>query len=126
MYSDAENAPNQWRTWYIIFSLLLGFVFIGIFIFHESRAQFPLMPLAIWKVPQFAKVMIVIALGFSCFTGFLGLAWSLWFQQIDRASPITVRPSLTYLSDQDHIILFPPIRDWSTCKCSCRDDNASS
>jgi hypothetical protein len=32
----------------------------------------------------------VIALGFSCFTGFLGYAWALWFLQIDQASPITV------------------------------------
>jgi hypothetical protein len=46
------------------------------------------MPLSIWKVPQFARVMIVIALGFSTFTAFLGFTWSLWFQQIDRASPI--------------------------------------
>ena len=48
------------------------------------------MPLAIWKVPQFARVMGVIALGFACFTGFLGFTWSLWFQQIDRATPIQV------------------------------------
>jgi hypothetical protein len=90
--SDAENAPNGWRTWYIIFSLLLGFAFIAAFLVLESRVPHPLMPLAIWKVPQFGRVMLIIALGFSCFTGFLGFSWSLWFQQIDQASPITVMP----------------------------------
>ena len=27
--SDAENSPNGWKTWYSIFSLLLGFAFIA-------------------------------------------------------------------------------------------------
>lgn len=88
--SDAGNAPNGWRTWYIIFSLLLGCAFVGLFLWLESRVQYPLMPLSIWKVPQFLRLMVVIALGFSCFTGFLGFTWSLWFQQIDQASPLTV------------------------------------
>jgi MFS family permease len=95
--SDAGNAANGWKTWYIIFSLLIGFVFIGAFLFLESKVQHPLMPLAIWKVPQFGRVMFIIALGFGCFTGFLGFTWSLWFQQIDRASPITVYPILPSL-----------------------------
>src|SRR5579859_6891171 len=88
--SDADNAPNGWRAWYIIFSLLLGCLFLAAFILLESRVQSPLMPLSIWKVPQFGRLMFILALGFSCFTGFLGFTWSLWFQQIDRASPITV------------------------------------
>jgi len=90
--SDADNAPNGWATWYIIFSIILGFAFIGVFILWEYRCPYPLMPLGIWKVPQFGRLMIVIALGFACFTGFLGFTWSLWFQQIDQASPIKVPP----------------------------------
>jgi len=91
--SDAGNAHNGWKSWYIILSLLLGCVFLVLFVWFESRVQDPLMPLSIWKVPQFLRLMVVIALGFSCFTGFLGLTWSLWFQQIDQASPITVSHS---------------------------------
>jgi hypothetical protein len=91
--SDADNAPNGWKTWYIILTLILGFVFLAAFIFWESRVRDPLMPLAIWKVPQFFRLMVVVTLGFVCFTGFLGFTWALWFEQIDQTKPITVFPS---------------------------------
>jgi len=123
--SDAGNTPNGWRTWYIIFSLLLGCVFVGLFLWWESRVQYPLMPLSIWKVPQFLRLMVVIALGFSCFTGFLGFTWSLWFQQIDQASPITVDP-FDSIADLDHIIFPSPILFRRGCECSCCNDYASS
>ena len=122
--SDAGNAPNGWKTWYIIFSLLIGFAFIGAFLFLESKVQHPLMPLAIWKVPQFGRVMLIIALGFGCFTGFLGFTWSLWFQQIDHASPITVLSNISVI-DVDYLVLFTAICDGSRCQCCCCDDYAS-
>lgn len=123
-YSDAENAPQHWRTWYIIFTLLLGFIFLGLFLLLESRVQKPLLPLAIFKVPQFGRMMLVVGVGFSCFSGFLGFTWSLWYQQVVRATPIQVFSSATIIT-LDNFILPAAICSWCACKCCCCNDSAS-
>src|SRR5436305_6527577 len=90
---DAENAPDKWKTWWIIFCLVLRVVLIAIFIFVESRIQNPLMPLSIWRVPQFGKLMICFGMGFGAFGGSIIYGYSLYFQQIYQANPITVLPN---------------------------------
>ena len=90
---DGDNAPNQWKTWYIIFCLIMGFVLCVVFIFVESKMPSPLMPLSIWRVPQFGKLMLCFGLGFGAFAGSIIFGYSLYFQQIYQASPITVYPS---------------------------------
>jgi MFS family permease len=88
--TDAGNAPNKWGTWYIIFCLIIGLVLIGTFVFVESRVKSPLMPLSIWRVPQFGKLMLCFGLGFGAFGGSMIYGYSLYYQQIYQASPITV------------------------------------
>jgi len=88
--TDAENAPDKWKTWWIIFCLIMGLVLIGVFIFVESRVASPLMPLSIWRVPQFGKLMLCFGLGFGAFSGSIIYGYSLYFQQIYQATPITV------------------------------------
>jgi hypothetical protein len=98
--SDAEAAPDQWKTWWIIFCLILGLVLMGLFVFVESRVSSPLMPLSIWRVPQFGKLMLCFGLGFGAFGGSIIFGWSLYFQQIFGASPIVVHdPCLCGVSE---------------------------
>jgi hypothetical protein len=94
--SDAENAPNKWKTWWIIFCIVLGLLLIVLFVFVESRVASPLMPLSIWRVPQFGKLMLCFGLGFGAFLGSMIYGYSLYFQQIYQASPITVCLALKY------------------------------
>jgi hypothetical protein len=89
---DASNAPDGWKTWYIIFCLVLGVVLCVLFVFVESKVPNPLMPLSIWRVPQFGKLMVAFGLGFGAFGGSVIFGYSLYFQQIYQASPITVLP----------------------------------
>jgi len=97
--SDAGAAPDQWKTWWIIFCLILGPILIGVFVFVESKVSSPLMPLSIWRVPQFAKLMLCFGVGFGAFMGSIIFGWSLYFQQIYGASPIVV-------STPDHNCVF--------------------
>ena len=63
---------------------------MALFIFVESRVESPLMPLSIWKVPQFGKMMLAFGLGFGAFVGPVVFGYSLYYQQIYQASSITV------------------------------------
>src|SRR5208282_830681 len=56
-----------------------------------------LMPLSIWRVPQFGRLMLCFGLGFGAFIGSIIFGYSLYFQQIYSASPITVSHSLSQL-----------------------------
>jgi hypothetical protein len=47
------------------------------------------MPLSIWRVPQFGKLMLCFGLGFGAFGGSIIYGYSLYYQQIYGASPIT-------------------------------------
>jgi MFS family permease len=87
---DAEVAPKGWATWYIIFCLIIGVVLSALFIFVESRVASPLMPLSIWRVPQFGTMMLAFGLGFGAFAGPIIFGYSLYYQQIYQASAITV------------------------------------
>lgn len=52
----AGDAPNGWRTGYIISLLLVATVsFVGLF-WWESRARNPIMPLYIWRDRTFTLV----------------------------------------------------------------------
>jgi hypothetical protein len=90
MGRDASNAPDGWKTWWIILCLVLGVALCALFVFVESRVPNPLMPLSIWRVPQFGKLMVAFGLGFGAFGGTVIFGYSLYFQQIYGASPITV------------------------------------
>jgi hypothetical protein len=116
--SDAENAPNKWKTWWIIFCLIMGVVLIVVFVFVESKVKHPLMPLSIWKVPQFPKLMLCFGLGFGAFGGSIIFGYSLYFQQIYQASSITVLLHLTRLI-VDYIILCTAVFSGSSYEC-CR------
>ena len=52
----AGDAPNGWKTSYVLVLLILGVLLIGSFIAWENFCECPLMPLHIWKDRNFTLV----------------------------------------------------------------------
>jgi hypothetical protein len=104
---DAETAPDKWKTWWIIFCLIFGLALIVVFVYVESRVASPLMPLSIWQVPQFGRLILCFGLGFGAFSGSIILGYSLYFQQIYGASPITVYPLVLAALTQTTLYFIP-------------------
>ena len=88
--TDAETSPHGWATSYIIVSLILGVAFVGFFIWLQSRLQYPLMPLSIWRYPQFCRVIGAYFLGYTTFAGVLIFNYSLMWQLVFGRNAIGV------------------------------------
>jgi MFS family permease len=60
----SSEAAEGWATWYIIFLLILSLVLLGLFIWVEhKRGLRAMMPLKIWKYPQFGLIMFLLFFG---------------------------------------------------------------
>jgi MFS family permease len=88
--SQAEAAPQQWKTPYIIALLIVGIVIIGLFVLYENYVPAnPLMPMSLWTTSwQFPLCMVIMAANWMNFTGTLSYYGTLYFQVIREASPI--------------------------------------
>jgi EmrB/QacA subfamily drug resistance transporter len=81
--TNAENgnwaSPGVWGL------LVLGAVFLGIFIWVESRAKEPMIPLHLFRIRTFSISMIAV---FTAMFGFFGAVvfLPLWFQVVQGAS----------------------------------------
>ncbi len=81
--TNAENgdwaSPGVWGLG------LVGFAFLGVFIWVESRASEPMIPLHLFKVRTFTVSMIAV---FTAMFGFFGAVFflPLWFQVVKGAS----------------------------------------
>ncbi|KAL4917620.1 major facilitator superfamily [Aspergillus aurantiobrunneus] len=85
----AGVAPKGWATPYVIVLIVLGVVFLGVFIFWQSVYKFPLMPLYIWRDRNFSLVIILLSTGtaaFSCHSFWL----CLYLQREQRLSALWV------------------------------------
>ena len=75
----ANDAPQGWKTSYVIALLVIGFVLIATFIWWQSVFKYPLVPLHIWRDRNFALLNIILCLGFYGFVNnvfWLTLLWS--------------------------------------------------
>ncbi|OQE13654.1 hypothetical protein PENFLA_c045G01055 [Penicillium flavigenum] len=87
--SLAADAPHGWSTGYVIALLCVGSALLVCFVWWESRAQFPIMPLGIWQDRTFSAVVTVQCLGemgFSAATFWL----SLLLQNVRKDSAIKI------------------------------------
>jgi hypothetical protein len=91
--TDADTSPNGWGTSYIIVSLILGPSCILLFLWLQSRLQYPLMPLSIWRYPQFPRVIATYFLGFTTFAGVLIFNYTLMWQLVFGRNALGVPPS---------------------------------
>ncbi len=85
----ANNAPQGWKTNYVIALLVIGFILIGMFIYWQSIFKYPLMPLHIWRDRNFALLNVILCLGFYGFANNVFWLTLLW-QRREHCSPIEV------------------------------------
>lgn len=52
----AGDAPDGWKTGYVLALFIIGFFLLVAFLYYESIAKDPLMPLRVWKDRNFALV----------------------------------------------------------------------
>lgn len=55
-YSLAGDAPDGWKTGYVLGLFISGFFLLVAFIYWQSIARYPLMPLWVWKDRNFSLV----------------------------------------------------------------------
>ncbi|KAF3124440.1 hypothetical protein TWF703_000429 [Orbilia oligospora] len=94
--TSASKAASGWTSPEILSCLIIGLALVFAFLGwqwyigrkdNESGVQ-PLMPLSIWKYPNLGLVMVIVTLGFINFTGVLMFWSTLWFQEINKVSPL--------------------------------------
>ena len=88
--TEGDIAPNGWATPYIIVALVLGTVFLIAFVVLQSRLRYPLMPLSIWRYPQFPRVILTYFLGFTTFAGVIIFNYLLMWQLVFGKNAIGV------------------------------------
>ena len=54
--SVGPDAPQGWRTPYVIVFIILGLLMIAAFVWWEGRFPHPLMPMKIWRDKEFSLV----------------------------------------------------------------------
>lgn len=105
----AGDAPQGWKTPYVIVLLILGILLIGAFIYWQSVYSTPLMPLYVWRDRNFSlvsnpppfkwpcciltmtflKLMGALSLGFMAFVS--GQFWiALYMQQVQKHSGLSI------------------------------------
>lgn len=107
----AGDAPDGWRTGYVLALFIVGIVLLVVFIYWQSVAKHALMPLWVWKDRNFsivclAQSMLVVVFDIANFSqlmatfclGFMGFSavtffLSLYLQEVKHltALDITVR-----------------------------------
>ncbi|OQE25218.1 hypothetical protein PENSTE_c006G09813 [Penicillium steckii] len=90
--SLAGDAPDGWRTGYVLALFIVGIVLLVAFIYWQSVAKNALMPLWVWKDRNFSLLMATFCLGFMGFSA-VTFFLSLYLQEIKHltALDITVR-----------------------------------
>ncbi|KAK6346918.1 hypothetical protein TWF696_007018 [Orbilia brochopaga] len=95
--TTASKLSTGWTSAEVLSPLIIGIFLIGSFLVWQwylgrlgSKAPVqPLMPLSIWTYPGLVKIMIVVTLGWINFTGILMFFTTLWFQEINHATPLS-------------------------------------
>ncbi|KAF1979218.1 MFS general substrate transporter [Bimuria novae-zelandiae CBS 107.79] len=74
------DAPNGWKTPYVLVLLIIGTLLIVAFIFWEIKYPYAMIDMTIWKDRNFSLLLAVLSLGFIGFP--VVTFWlSLWFQR---------------------------------------------
>ncbi|OCL12931.1 major facilitator superfamily transporter [Glonium stellatum] len=82
------DAPDGWKTPYVLVLLILGILAIIAFIFWENRFKYAMVPMSIWQDKEFSLLIAIMLLGFLGFpvTAF----WiSLYMQRVFHYSALS-------------------------------------
>lgn len=60
-YSLAADAPDGWKTGYVLGLFIVGFFLLVAFLYWQSVAKYPLMPLWVWRDRNFSLVCIPLS-----------------------------------------------------------------
>ncbi|KAJ3330434.1 hypothetical protein HDU93_000394 [Gonapodya sp. JEL0774] len=86
--SDGSIAPSGFATWYIVLSLVVVVPLIVVFIYFEAKiARDPLLPMGLWRIHNFGKLVglsALVQMGFQTFA----LHVPLVFQNVNGYSPL--------------------------------------
>ena len=84
-----SDAQDGWQTSYVVTLLVIGPVFLIIFVWWESYFSQPLMPLYVWKDRNFTLLVTILCLGFYGFAN--NAFWlALYWQRIKNANALQV------------------------------------
>ncbi|KAE8403212.1 major facilitator superfamily domain-containing protein [Aspergillus pseudonomiae] len=87
--SLGSDAPQGWKTPYVLVCLILGVLLIVAFVFWECWFSYPLIPMSIWRDRDFSLVIAVLLLGFLAFP--IMTFWiSLFMQEVKQYSALPV------------------------------------
>ena len=88
--TDASYAPNGWKTSYILVTLIVGFLFLGIAFYIEGWvAEAPLIPFDLFRVPHLPAIFIALFISDGVLGTYLLFA-TIYMQNIMGASPLQV------------------------------------
>ncbi|OJJ47958.1 hypothetical protein ASPZODRAFT_64508 [Penicilliopsis zonata CBS 506.65] len=91
--SLAGDAPHGWQTSYVIALIVIGAVLLACFLYWQSKAAYPLMPLHVWRDRNFSVLMAVFCLGFMGFSS--TTFWlSLYLQDVKGLSALEITAQL--------------------------------
>lgn len=93
MFSGAlslgSDAPQGWKTPYVLVLLILGALLIVAFVFWERWCEHPLVPMSIWRDRDFSLVITVLLLGFLAFP-IMAFWIALYMQKLKHNSALLV------------------------------------
>ncbi|KAF2203030.1 MFS general substrate transporter [Delitschia confertaspora ATCC 74209] len=85
--SLGADAPQGWKTPYVLVFLILGILFMAAFVCWEIKYEYAMIPMSIWKDRDFSLLLAILSLGMLGFPVFS--FWvALYFQQVDGMNPL--------------------------------------
>ncbi|KAJ5655807.1 hypothetical protein N7507_007757 [Penicillium longicatenatum] len=91
--SLAGDAPDGWKTGYVLALFIVGFFLLVAFLWWQSIAANPLMPLWVWKDRNFALLMAIFCLGFMGFSA-VSFYLSLYLQNVKHLTALEITARL--------------------------------
>ncbi|KAL0262744.1 hypothetical protein SLS55_001716 [Diplodia seriata] len=87
--SLGSDAPQGWKTPYVLVLLILGALLILSFVYWERWCAHPLVPMSIWRDRDFSLVISVLLLGFLAFP-IMAFWIALYMQKVRHYSALLV------------------------------------
>ncbi|KAJ5653630.1 hypothetical protein N7490_000633 [Penicillium lividum] len=91
--SLAGDAPDGWKTGYVLALFIVGFFLLVVFLWWQSVATNALMPLGIWKDRNFSLIMAIFCLGFMGFSA-VTFYLSLYLQDVKHLTALEITARL--------------------------------
>ncbi|OQE00267.1 hypothetical protein PENVUL_c055G08324 [Penicillium vulpinum] len=91
--SLAADAPDGWKTGYVLALFIVGFSLLVAFLYWQSVAKHPLMPLWVWRDRNFSLLIATCCLGFMGFSS-VSFFLALYLQNLKHLSALEITVQL--------------------------------